>query len=471
MFFKHYGVNPTIDTAEEAFSTFGIDVDTASYSLVRSYLERGAMPPDEAVRVEEIVNAFDYGYEPPADAAFSVQAEAFPSPNRKGYHVLHIGLRGMDVSAAARKPANLVFVIDVSGSMAMENRLGLVKKSLRLLVGELGEGDSVGIVAYGTTARVVLEPTSADRKDAILGAIEGLQTEGSTNAEAGLRVGYQMAASHLRPGGVNRLILCTDGVANTGATSAAQILAAVKEQADRGITIATVGFGMGNYNDVLLEQLADKGNGNYHYVDKLDEARRVFVENLTGTLQVIAKDVKIQVEFDPRSVQRYRLLGYENRGLEKRDFDNDRVDAGEIGAGHAVTALYEVKLASEAGSLGKLRIRFKPPEGSESQLILRELSHDIVRGSLADITAPARLSLVAAGFAEKLRGSYWARNLGYDTLAAEFERIDPSLRARPEVAELGTLIKRARELDQRGDRFEPELPIAKMDFDRIPVLK
>ena len=471
MYFQHYGVNPTIDVAEEPFSTFSVDVDSASYTLARSYLERGALPPEDSVRVEEFVNAFDYGYEAPSEAAFSVQAEVFPSPNRKGYHVLHVGLKGREIAPSARKPANLVFVIDVSGSMQMENRLGLVKRSLGLLVDQLHEDDTVALVVYGTNAKVVLEPTSANAKERIMAAIDGLHTEGSTNAEAGLRLGYEVAAKHLREGGINRLVLCSDGVANTGATSAEAILAEVEDHARRGITISTVGVGMGNYNDVLMEKLADKGNGSYHYVDKLDEARRVFVENLTGTLQVIAKDVKIQLEFDPQVVARYRLLGYENRTLEKRDFENDAVDAGEIGAGHHVTALYEVKLTSRESSLGKLRVRFKEPDGGSSSLVERELPQSVVRGSLDDAAPPTRLSLVVAGFAEKLRASYWVRNLGYDTLLAQYDRLDAGLRERPEVKELGEMLRKARDLDHRGDRFEPVLPVAKMDFDRVPVLK
>ncbi len=471
MFFRHYGVNPTIETRQEPVSTFSVDVDASGYTLARAFLDRGQMPDEAAVRVEELVNAFDYGYEPPAEEAFNVHAEAFPSPNRKGYHVVHIGVKGREVSKAERKPANLVFVVDVSGSMDMENRLGLVKRSLRLLVDQLAENDQVGIVVYGSQARAVLPPTSAHHRSRILQAIDGLRTEGATNAEAGLKLGYQMAARHLRSGAINRVVLCSDGVANVGITGPGGILETVERERSRGITISTVGVGMGNYNDVLMEQLADKGNGNYYYVDRLDEARRVFVDNLTGTLEVIAKDVKIQVEFDPQAVARYRLIGYENRALDKRDFANDRVDAGEIGAGHSVTALYEVKLTRPAGDFATLRIRYKPPQGQESTLLTKPLPSSIVRGSFDSATAPSQLSYLASCFGEKLRGSYWVRNVSYAELGSRHGQLPAAIREQSRVAELGRLIRTAERLDRRGDKFERELPVAMMDFDRVPVLR
>ncbi|HZO13872.1 MAG TPA: VWA domain-containing protein [Polyangiaceae bacterium] len=471
MYFEHYGVNPTIDTAEQPRSTFAADVDNASYTMARAYLERGQLPVEAAVRVEEIVNAFDYGYEAPTSDVFAVHAEAAPSPNRKGYHVLHIGVKGKEVKRAARKAANLTFVVDVSGSMDSDNRIGLVKRSLGLLVDQLGEADKVGIVVYGSTARAVLEPTSAHDKQRILRAIDGLRTEGATNAEAGIRLGYQMATRTFKEGGVNRVILCSDGVANVGMTGPDGLLDMIGRESNRGITISSIGFGMGNYNDVLMEKLANKGNGNYYYVDKLDEARRVFVDQLTGTLEVIAKDVKIQVDFDKSVVARYRLIGYENRALQAQDFDNDRVDAGEIGAGHAVTALYEVKLREGAsGSLGTLRIRYKQPTGSESSLVEKKLSREVVRASTDELSSPTQLSLAAAQFAEKLRGSYWARNVSYEDITRRIDKL--SMRERTDVSELKQLVQRARQLDQRGDKFESQHgPIARMDFDRVPVLR
>ncbi|RLB48099.1 MAG: hypothetical protein DRI90_25680 [Deltaproteobacteria bacterium] len=472
MYFKHYGVNPTVDTEEEPRSTFAVDVDNASYTMARSFLDRGQLPAEAAVRVEEVVNAFDYRYEAPSSSIFSINAEAAPSPNRRGYHVLHVGVKGKEVAKSQRKAANLVFVIDVSGSMSSGGRLQLVKRSMGLLVNQLNEADTVGIVSYGSKAREVLQPTTAHNKQRILQAIEGLRTEGATNAEAGLKLGYQMASRRLRHGAVNRVILCSDGVANVGATGPDTILEIIGREVKRGITISTVGVGMGNYNDVMMERLADKGNGNYYYIDKLAEARRVFVDQLSGTLQVIAKDVKIQVVFDPTVVQRYRLIGYENRKLQAQQFSDDRVDAGEIGAGHSVTALYEIKLNSASSApLGTVRIRYKQPTGSTSQLIEQSLVRSVVRSSNDGLSSPTQLSLVAAQFAEKLRGSYWARNVSYDDILSRFEHIAPPLRQQADVVELRRLVRRARDLDKRVDKFDRHGPIARMDFDRVPVLR
>ncbi|WP_253894989.1 YfbK domain-containing protein [Corallococcus exercitus] len=472
MYFKGYGVNPTVDTEEERFSTFSVDTDTASYSLTRAYLERGALPDEQAVRVEEFVNTFDYGYANAPDAPFSVNVEGFPSPARKGYQVVHIGVKARDVSQAQRKPSHLVFVIDVSGSMNMENRLGLVKRSLRLLVDALDERDWVSIVVYGSEARQVLAPTNATEKADILAAIDSVQSEGSTNAQAGMELGYTLAANHLLKGGINRIVLCSDGVANNGITEADGIWARVKEQAAAGITLSTVGFGMGNYNDVLMERLAQVGEGNYSYVDKLEEARRIFVQNLTGTLQVVAKDVKLQVEFDRKTVSRYRLIGYENRLLTKQQFNDDRVDAGEVGAGHAVTALYEVKLRDPSQTnFGTLRIRYKAPEGGSSRLIEKAMPVTLLRPAYEKAASPTRLSYVAAAFAEKLRGSYWARPLTYDALVSLWQELGTPLKTRQDVVELGELIRLAKKLDRREDRFESIAPVRTMDADRVPTIK
>lgn len=473
MFFRNFGVNPTVETEEEAVSTFSASVDTASYTLARSYLNRGALPDPDGVRVEDFVNFFDYRYAPPRDGApFSVNAEAFPSPNRKGYHVLHLGLKGREVASEDRKPATLVFCIDVSGSMDIENRLGLVKRALRMLVNELDERDRVGIVVYGTNARVLLEPVNATQKALLLGAIDQLRAEGSTNTQDGILEAYRMAGRVLRRHQTNRVILCTDGVANNGVTDADGIFAEVKSEATRGIELTAVGFGMGNFNDVLLERLAQIGHGNYAYVDRLEEARRIFVTQLGGTLQTIAKDVKIQVEFDPQTVSRYRLLGFESRPLTKEEFHNDRVDAGNIGAGHAVTALYEVKLRRASPSrLGTLRIRYKDPEGTTSHLLEKTLQRQVLRPSIDAASSPAKLSFLAASFAEKLRGSYWVRNLRYDDILALFDGLGDAWRERPDVGELQGLVAAAKARDGRGDRFETMVPIAQMDFDRVPVLR
>jgi Ca-activated chloride channel family protein len=469
---QHYGVNPTVDTAADPVSTFAADVDTGSYTLARAYLERGELPPEAAVRVEEFVNAFDYGYRPPEREAFAVQVEAFPSPYRKGYHVLHVGLKGREVSAEARKSANLVFVIDVSGSMSAENRLPMAKRAMDLLTDQLRPDDSVAIVVYGSSAHTVLPPTPASQKERIHEALRSLHSEGSTNVQAGLELGYTVALHSFKGDGINHIILCSDGVANNGITSADGIFAKVKGKASEGITLTTVGFGMGSYNDVLMERLADMGDGHYAYVDKLDEAKRIFVEQLTGTLQVIAKDVKLQLEFNPEAVERYRLLGFENRALRKEDFANDRVDAGDMGAGHAVTAVYEIKLKSRSPKfIATFRARYKQPRGGESALVEKALPMEVVRDTVNASSGPTRLSLVAAGFAEKLRGSYWARSLTWDQLLATWDSLPSALKERQQSQELRRLLQTAKNLDHRPDRYESEVPLAQMDFDRIPVLR
>jgi len=473
MYFTHFGVNPTIDTEEEPTSTFSIDVDTASYSLTRAYLSRAELVPEAAVRVEEFVNAFDYAYTPPDSEVFSLHAEAFSSPTRPGYHVLQLGIQGRRVEARDRKPANLVFVIDVSGSMGIENRLGSVKQALRLLVDQLRASDSVGIVVYGNRADVILEPLGASERTTILRAIDSIEPSGSTNAQAGIELGYRMAARNRIPGGINRVILCSDGVANNGiSTSADGIFDTVRREAERGVTISTVGFGMGNYNDVLMERLAQIGDGNYAYVDRRAEAERIFVQNLTQTLQVIAKDAKIQVEFDPRSVARFRLLGYENRRLEREDFENDRVDAGEVGAGHAVTALYEIKFREGVGDIGWLRIRYKSPDGGSSRLMEKRIPASVVHRGDEPSSPPSQLAFVAASFAEKLRGSYWVRNVSYEDLSTRYAELPARLRSRDDVKQLGELIEIAKRLDQRPSRFPAEDEPGRVpDFDRVPILE
>ncbi|MCY1019477.1 YfbK domain-containing protein [Pyxidicoccus sp. MSG2] len=472
MYFQGYGVNPTVDTETERFSTFAMEVDTASYSLARGYLERSLLPDAQSVRVEEFVNTFDYGYENDTDAPFSIHVEGFPSPHRPGYHVLHVGLKAHEVPAAQRKPSHLVFTIDTSGSMDQPNKLSLVKQSLRLLVDALDERDRVSIVVYGSSARLVLPPTSVLQRDVLLSAIDGLRTDGATNAQAGLDLAYSLASANRVEGGVNRVILCSDGVANNGVTDADGIWARVKGFAERGITLSTVGFGMGHYNDVLMERLSHVGEGNYAYVDRLDEARRIFVQNLNGTLQVVAKDAKVQLEFDPRDVIRYRLVGYENRILAKEQFADDRVDAGEVGSGHTVTALYEVKLRGEPmDAFATLRLRYKAPEGGSSREVVKSLPARILRPSYADASSPSRLSYVAAAFAEKLRASYWMRPLTWEQLISLHEQVGPPLSQRPEVVELGSLIRKAASLDHRTDRFEAVAPVRLMDGDRVPRIE
>ena len=413
VYFKHHGTNPFIDTEDDTLSTFGMDVDTASYSVMRRHLRDGHLPPPEAVRVEEFINTFDYDYTPPIEEAFAMHLEGAPSTFGEGkrLQLLRIGIKGRVIPEAERKDARLTFVIDISGSMDMENRLELVKRALTLLVAQLREGDEVGIVTYGSDAQVVLPHTRVQNREHILKAIQSLVTYGATNAEEGIRLGYELAAKNLDADSINRVILCSDGVANVGYTGSDTILERVSSYVDRGIWLTTVGFGMGNYNDVLMEQLADKGNGMYAYVDTLAEAKRIFVENLTGTLQVIAKDAKIQVAFNPQTVSRFRLLGYEKRRLEHEDFRNDDVDAGDVGSGHNVTALYEVKLHKNAdGHLAKFSIRYKDPGTEAATESEQSISTADLKKEFEAATPAFQLAAAVAQYAEILRGSYWAKN-------------------------------------------------------------
>lgn len=452
MFFKHHGVNPFVDTEDDHLSTFAIDVDDASYVMTRSYVDRGAVPPEEAVRVEEFINHFEYDYEAPDDRPFTVHMEGVPSRFGKNSQLLKIGIKGKEISDRNRKPANLVFVIDVSGSMNREDRLELVKKGLRFMVNKLKTNDRVGIVIYGSSAEVLLKPTSIRDRREIHDAIQSIYPGGSTNAEAGLRLGYKLANRQFDRNRINRVILCSDGVANVGVTGPDKLLQQIKRYAERGIMLTTVGFGMGNYNDVLMEKLGDYGNGNYAYVDDLVEARRVFVENLTGMLQVIARDVKIQVDFNPEIVASYRLLGYENRDIADRDFRNDRVDGGEIGAGHQVTALYEIKLHRYASRqpLGKVFVRFKDPTGEEVDELSFGISGKIFRSSFNYASTDTRLAAVAAEYAEILRGSYWARDSQLDDVLALASDVYYET-GREDVLELVNLISHSMRFDELAE--------------------
>jgi len=430
MFFQHYGVNPFIDPEDDKFATFAVDVDNASYTLTRSYLERNALPPAEAVRVEEFVNAMRHDYAPPRNAdlsadrewgpsehgTFAIHLEAAPSPFGPGLVLFRVGLKGKEIAVSERKPANLTFVVDVSGSMQRENRLELVKRSLFYLLDQMNNRDRVALVVYGTDARVVLPSTSLRDRKSIEDAIVRLRPEGSTNAEAGLREGYAVANESFNARTNNRIILCTDGVANVGLTDGDDILDTIGRSARRGIALTAIGVGMGNYNDVLIEKLADKGDGNYYYVDDLPEAKKVFVENLTGTLQTIAKDTKIQVEFVSDAVRRYRLLGYENRDVADRDFRNNAVDAGEVGAGHEVTALFEMKLDRDAtrGPVATVRIRYQDPETGRVTEEARTLRAEDILSRIQNADPTFKMDAAVAEFAEILRHSYWAKdgNLG-----------------------------------------------------------
>ena len=451
-FFKHYGVNPFIDTEDDHLSTFAMDVDTASYTVMRRFIQDGYLPDPEAVRVEEFVNFFKRGYEPPEDDAFAVHIEGSPSPFGGNNHwLMRVGLQGRVIAAEDRKDASLIFVIDVSGSMGREDRLGLVKRSLGLLVDELRPTDEVGIVVYGSQGRVLLEPTSGANKGAIMEAIDVLRPEGATNAAEGLVLGYAMAAKKVDPERITRVILLSDGVANVGNTGSDSILNLIKGYVEEGVTLSTVGFGMGNYNDILMEQLANDGNGTYAYVDTLSEARRIFVENLTGTLQVIAVDAKIQVDFNQDVVSRYRLLGYENRRVADQAFRNDAVDAGEVGAGHSVTALYELKLhGGESGPLATVFIRYQDPDTGEVSEVSRNFDRTQLRQEFEDSSPRFQLAAAVAEYAEILRESYWAQGGNLEDVLTMAERVRGLLGADSDVAEFVGLVKQARLIGSRS---------------------
>lgn len=451
-FYENYGTNPFIDTEDDVFSTFALDVDTASYTVMRRYLGDGYLPDPASVRVEEYLNYFDYHYPQPESGDFAIYLEAGPSPfGGERYELLQIGIQARRVDAAQRPPASLTFVIDVSGSMDREDRLETLKQALTLLVAEMRPDDTIAIAVYGSDAHAVLPPTSGAEQDRILSAIAALKPEGSTNVEAGLDVGFALADEAFGEGRINMVLLCSDGVANNGVTDAESLLRKYERYLDRGIQLSTFGFGMGNFNDVLMERMANGGDGSYAYIDSLSEARRVFVEQLTGTLQTIARDAKVQVEFNPAVVSRYRLLGYENRDVADEDFRNDTVDAGEIGAGHRVTALYEIKRVSGAsGPLAIVRLRYQPAAGGavveESQLI----SSELIRQRVEETTPRFQLAASVAQFAEVLRKSYWAKGEALEDVLPLAEAAARGFEDDPAVVEFISLLRQAIALKPSG---------------------
>jgi Ca-activated chloride channel family protein len=382
-------------TQKDPLSTFSIDVDAASYSNVRRFLNQGQLPPPDAVRIEEMLNYFHYDYpQPTGPEPFSVTTELAACPWNPAHQLVHVGLQGKQVNADKLPPANLVFLVDVSGSMEGDDRLPLVQAGLRLLVKELRPQDKVALVVYAGAAGLVLPPTAGNKRGEILRAIDNLQAGGSTAGGAGLRLAYQVARENFRKDGNNRVVLATDGDFNVGEQSDDAMEHLVEQERESGVFLTVLGVGQGNYQDKKMELLADKGNGNYAYLDNLDEARRVLVRQFGGTLFTLAKDVKLQVEFNPARVREYRLIGYENRTLAAEDFNNDRKDAGEMGAGHTVTALYEVvpvgapaaidplkyqpnvaadKSASASADVLTVKLRYKEPQGNTSKLFERTL--------------------------------------------------------------------------------------------------
>ena len=416
--------------AQNPLSTFSIDVDTASYSIVRRHIMDGKLPPASAVRIEEMINYFPYAYPPPAgNDPFSVSVEVAGCPWNPSHRLVSIGLHGREIgqgSQDSRPGANLVFLLDVSGSMDDPRKLPLVKSALSLMIRQLDGRDDVAIVVYAGASGLVLPSTPGNRQSEILTALDRLQAGGGTNGGEGLRLAYATARQHMIRGGINRVILATDGDFNLGITDPGELLKFVQEQARAGVSLTALGFGIGNYKDSTLESLADHGDGNYAYVDSLTEARKALVEQLGGTLTTIAKDVKIQVEFNPLTVGAYRLVGYENRMLRKEDFNDDQKDAGEIGAGHTVTALYEIAPpgeagiaasvdplkyqqnpvlapASGAGELLTLKLRYKEPDGDASKLISSTVTDQ--NRSFTDSSQDFRFAAAVAAFGLTLRDS------------------------------------------------------------------
>ncbi|WP_437288785.1 vWA domain-containing protein [Sorangium sp. So ce406] len=414
--YRDYGVNPVEDPAKDRLSTFAIDVDTASYAIARRKILEGALPPYQAVRAEEFLNYFDYGYAPPATGPFAVHLAAAPSPFTVGHHLVRVAVQGKRVPVKDRTPVHLVYLVDTSGSMQSPDKIELAKKSLRMLTESLKPGDTVALCTYAGSVREVLAPTGVESKGKILAALADLAAGGSTAMASGIDLAYELAERTLVKGHVNRVVVLSDGDANVGPTSHDEILKTIKRAKDKGITLSTIGFGQGNYKDLMMEQLANQGDGNYAYIDSEAQARRVFSEQVGGMLQVIARDVKIQVEFDPELVKTYRLIGYENRNVADRDFRNDKVDAGEIGAGHSVTALYDVELKPSALRGGGatpvvVRLRHKAPLGANAA---EETVVRMAPGAIAPTfdAAPAdlRFASAVAGFSEILRHSPHARS-------------------------------------------------------------
>ncbi|MFB6262347.1 MAG: von Willebrand factor type A domain-containing protein [Bradymonadaceae bacterium] len=416
-------VNRMTDPSVDAKSTFAADVDTGSYTSARQSLRNGRMPEASDVRVEEFVNYFEYDYPEPDAGPFSVSMEAAPSPLSKSSnrYLFRVGVQGKTLDERDERPVHLTFLIDVSGSMRGPNKLGLVKRSLRVLVRNLEEGDTVAIATFASGRRRVLPPTDASHRRRILGAIESLESGGSTAMGSGLDLAYDLANENFRPEHVNRVVVLGDGGANVGATRHEAMLEKIRGQVERGITLSTVGFGRGPYRDGLMEQLADNGDGNYYYIDGAREARNVFGNRLSSVLRVIAEEVKIQVQFDESNVQNYRLIGYENRDVKDRNFRNPNVDAGEIGPGHTVTAMYEVELAgATAGELATVRIRHQPPPHASrrGEAYPRERGFTYRSSQLhSDITHASRdfqFAAAVTGFAELLRRSPYAESISYE---------------------------------------------------------
>ncbi len=427
--------NGVVSAAEKPVSTFSIDVDTGSYANVRRFLlKQGQLPVKDSVRVEEMINYFQYGYKTPDSlkTPFSISTEVARTPWNKHSYLLRIGLKGYEVDRSKLPPANLVFLIDVSGSMETADKLPLLKGAIRILTNQLSASDRVSIVVYAGASGLVLPPTSGANKQKINDAMNRLRAGGSTNGGAGIELAYALAKQSYIKGGINRVIIATDGDFNVGMTNHKALIDLIKKKRRTDITLTTLGFGSGNYNDKLMEQLANHGNGNHAYIDTLKEANKTLVEQLSSTLFTIAKDVKIQVEFNPAQVAEYRLVGYENRLLKREDFNNDKIDAGDLGAGHTVTAIYEIvlqgskgrrieklrygKTSSQSASSDELiyvKLRYKKPTSKTSQLLTRIINKSDLTDSDNQASEDFNFAAAVAAFGQKLRGSHYLNGYTY----------------------------------------------------------
>ncbi len=482
--------NKFLSVTSEPLSTFSIDVDAAGYSNVRRFLNNGQLPPADAVRIEEMVNYFKYDYpQPKGKDPFSINTEISDAPWNKDHKLVMIGLQGKKIPVENLPASNLVFLIDVSGSMQGPERLGLVKASMRMLVEQLREQDKVAIVVYAGAAGLVLPSTSGEEKETILEAIDKLEAGGSTAGGAGIKLAYKTARDYFIKGGNNRVILCTDGDFNVGASSDQDMETLIEQERKSGVFLTVLGYGMGNYQDAKMQKLADKGNGNHAYIDGITEAKKVLVNEFGGTLFTIAKDVKLQIEFNPAKVQAYRLIGYENRMLAKEDFNNDKKDAGELGSGHTVTALYEVipvgVKSSFVGSVDPLKyqapkeepvskpvsdeiltvkFRYKAPDGDVSKLI----EHPVIDQSIpiAKASENFRFAAAVAQFGMLLRNSEFKSAASFDnvlSLARKAKNQDEEgYRAEfVRLVESARLLSKGKKPVPAEDEEEDILPVAK----------
>ena len=435
--YAHFNDNPLKLAMESPVSTFSVDVDTGSYANVRRILKDGHLPRHDAVRIEELINYFNYNYALPdtREQPFSITTELAPTPWNRNSILMHVGLKAFEKQTSEIPASNLVFLIDVSGSMRSRNKLPLLKNSLKLLVQKMRKQDRISIVVYAGASGVVLQPTPGNEKHNIQAALNQLEAGGSTNGGAGIRLAYDIAQSAFIKNGINRILLCTDGDFNVGTTNFNALTELVTEKRKSGIALSTIGFGRGNLNDHLAEQLANKGNGTYSYIDSLQEAQKILTQEMSGSLFTVARDVKIQLEFNPATVHSYRLIGYVNRKLAREDFNNDKVDAGDIGAGHTVTALYEITPVNSQTKLIEplryrrsadidnskdellfVKLRYKAPDEDKSQLISYAVTQDMLQENTAELSSRFKFSASVAAFGQRLRGGKHLGNFSWQAI-------------------------------------------------------